>query len=67
MVEAGVDYCFMEVSSHGIHQKRTAGLTFAGGIFTNLSHDHLDYHETFAEYRNVKKQFFDACQSRHLL
>ena len=60
MVEAGVEFCFMEVSSHGIHQKRTAGLTFAGGIFTNLSHDHLDYHETFAEYRNVKKQFFDA-------
>ena len=60
MVKAGVEYCFMEVSSHGIHQKRTAGLTFAGGIFTNLSHDHLDYHETFAEYRNVKKQFFDA-------
>ena len=42
MINAGVDYCFMEVSSHGIHQKRTAGLTFAGGIFTNLSHDHLD-------------------------
>ncbi|WP_299669445.1 UDP-N-acetylmuramoyl-L-alanyl-D-glutamate--2,6-diaminopimelate ligase [uncultured Polaribacter sp.] len=60
MVEAGVDFCFMEVSSHGIHQKRTEGLTFAGGIFTNLSHDHLDYHETFAEYRNVKKQFFDS-------
>ncbi len=60
MIEAGVDYCFMEVSSHGIHQKRTEGLTFAGGIFTNLSHDHLDYHETFAEYRNVKKLFFDS-------
>ncbi len=60
MVEAGVDYCFMEVSSHGIHQKRTEGLFFAGGIFTNLSHDHLDYHETFAEYRNVKKTFFDG-------
>ena len=60
MIEAGVDYCFMEVSSHGIHQKRTEGLTFAGGVFTNLSHDHLDYHETFAEYRNVKKAFFDA-------
>ncbi|MBU3681948.1 MAG: UDP-N-acetylmuramoyl-L-alanyl-D-glutamate--2,6-diaminopimelate ligase [Flavobacterium sp.] len=59
MVEAGVDYCFMEVSSHGIHQKRTEGLLFAGGIFTNLSHDHLDYHATFAEYRDVKKQFFD--------
>lgn len=59
MVEAGVDYCFMEVSSHGIHQKRSEGLQFAGGIFTNLSHDHLDYHKTFAEYRNVKKTFFD--------
>ncbi len=59
MLQTGVEYCFMEVSSHGIHQKRTEGLTFAGGIFTNLSHDHLDYHETFAEYRNVKKKFFD--------
>ena len=59
MIEAGVEYCFMEVSSHGIHQKRTEGLTFAGGIFTNLSHDHLDYHDTFAAYRNVKKSFFD--------
>lgn len=60
MVEVGVDYCFMEVSSHGIHQKRTEGLEFAGGVFTNLSHDHLDYHETFAEYRDVKKSFFDS-------
>ena len=60
MIDAGVDYCFMEVSSHGIHQKRTEGLTFAGGIFTNLSHDHLDYHKTFAEYRDVKKKFFDS-------
>jgi UDP-N-acetylmuramoyl-L-alanyl-D-glutamate--2,6-diaminopimelate ligase len=59
MIDAGVDFCFMEVSSHGIHQKRTEGLTFIGGIFTNLSHDHLDYHETFAEYRDVKKIFFD--------
>lgn len=59
MNEAGVEYCFMEVSSHGIHQKRTEGLRFSGGIFTNLSHDHLDYHNTFAEYRDVKKQFFD--------
>jgi len=59
MVAAGVDYCFMEVSSHGIHQKRTDALYFEGGIFTNLSHDHLDYHETFAEYRDVKKLFFD--------
>ena len=55
----GVEYCFMEVSSHGIHQNRTEGLVFEGGIFTNLSHDHLDYHETFAEYRDVKKSFFD--------
>ena len=59
MNEAGVEYCFMEVSSHGIHQKRTEGLHFEGGIFTNLSHDHLDYHDTFAEYRDVKKSFFD--------
>lgn len=59
MVDTGVDYCFMEVSSHGIHQKRTEGLQFAGGVFTNLSHDHLDYHATFAEYRDVKKAFFD--------
>ncbi len=59
MSEAGVEYCFMEVSSHGIDQKRTEGLHFEGGIFTNLSHDHLDYHNTFAEYRDVKKKFFD--------
>jgi UDP-N-acetylmuramoyl-L-alanyl-D-glutamate--2,6-diaminopimelate ligase len=59
MIEAGVEYCFMEVSSHGIHQKRTEALHFAAGIFTNLSHDHLDYHPTFAEYRDVKKSFFD--------
>jgi UDP-N-acetylmuramoyl-L-alanyl-D-glutamate--2,6-diaminopimelate ligase len=59
MVQEGCEFCFMEVSSHGIHQKRTAALQFAGGIFTNLSHDHLDYHNTFAEYRDVKKSFFD--------
>jgi UDP-N-acetylmuramoyl-L-alanyl-D-glutamate--2,6-diaminopimelate ligase len=59
MIKAGCKYCFMEVSSHGIHQKRTEGLSFAGGVFTNLSHDHLDYHATFAEYRDVKKTFFD--------
>jgi UDP-N-acetylmuramoyl-L-alanyl-D-glutamate--2,6-diaminopimelate ligase len=59
MIEDGCEYCFMEVSSHGIHQKRTEGLYFAGGVFTNLSHDHLDYHATFAEYRDVKKSFFD--------
>ncbi len=60
MINEGVEYCFMEVSSHGIHQKRTEGLSFVGGVFTNLSHDHLDYHETFAEYRDVKKSFFDS-------
>ncbi len=59
MNDEGVEFCFMEVSSHGIHQKRTEGLRFEGGIFTNLTHDHLDYHETFAEYRDVKKTFFD--------
>lgn len=59
MVDSGVSYCFMEVSSHGIHQKRIEGLEFSGGIFTNLSHDHLDYHETFKAYRDVKKSFFD--------
>jgi len=63
MNDAGVEFCFMEVSSHGIHQKRTEGLSFAGGIFTNLSHDHLDYHDTFKEYRDVKKAFFDGLSS----
>lgn len=56
----GVEFCFMEVSSHGIHQSRTEGLRFEGGVFTNLTHDHLDYHSTFAEYRDVKKAFFDT-------
>ncbi|MFI1742923.1 UDP-N-acetylmuramoyl-L-alanyl-D-glutamate--2,6-diaminopimelate ligase [Thalassobellus sediminis] len=60
MNDEGVEFCFMEVSSHGIHQNRTEGLRFEGGIFTNLSHDHLDYHKTFAEYRDVKKVFFDC-------
>jgi len=59
MNDEGVEYCFMEASSHGIHQSRIEGLSFAGGIFTNLSHDHLDYHKSFAAYRNVKKTFFD--------
>ena len=59
MNDEGVEFCFMEVSSHGIAQKRTSALKFAGGIFTNLSHDHLDYHKDFAEYRDVKKSFFD--------
>lgn len=59
MVQEGCEFCFMEVSSHGVHQKRAEGLQFEGGIFTNLSHDHLDYHNSFAEYRDVKKSFFD--------
>jgi len=59
MVEQGLAYCFMEVSSHGIDQSRIEGLLFSGGIFTNLTHDHLDYHSTFAEYRDIKKSFFD--------
>ncbi len=58
-VEIGCDYAFMEVSSHGVHQKRIAGLEFVGGVFTNLTHDHLDYHKTFKEYLNAKKLFFD--------
>lgn len=64
MNDAGVEFCFMEVSSHGIHQNRIEGLYFEGGIFTNLSHDHLDYHSTFAEYRDVKKMFFDSLSSK---
>lgn len=60
MVQAGCDYCFMEVSSHAIAQHRIQGLVFAGGIFTNLTHDHLDYHKTFAEYLKAKKAFFDG-------
>lgn len=60
MVEEGCEYAFMECSSHAIHQKRIGGLTFTGGIFTNLTRDHLDYHKTFLNYRNAKKAFFDA-------
>jgi UDP-N-acetylmuramoyl-L-alanyl-D-glutamate--2,6-diaminopimelate ligase len=59
MVDAGCEYAFMEVSSHSVAQDRIAGLHFAGGIFTNLTHDHLDYHKTMANYRNAKKRFFD--------
>ena len=59
MVEAGCEYCFMECSSHAIAQHRIGGLTFAGGIFTNLTRDHLDYHKTFENYRDAKKAFFD--------
>lgn len=59
MVESNCEFCFMEVSSHAIHQYRIAGLEFAGGVFTNITHDHLDYHKTFKEYLDVKKRFFD--------
>ncbi|NQT77720.1 MAG: UDP-N-acetylmuramoyl-L-alanyl-D-glutamate--2,6-diaminopimelate ligase [Bacteroidetes bacterium] len=59
MTDAGCTYCFMEVSSHAIDQKRIAGLKFAGGIFTNITHDHLDYHGEFSNYLKVKKAFFD--------
>jgi UDP-N-acetylmuramoyl-L-alanyl-D-glutamate--2,6-diaminopimelate ligase len=60
MVEAGCEYCFMEVSSIGVEQDRVAGLKFKAGIFSNLTHDHLDYHKTFAEYLRCKKLFFDT-------
>lgn len=59
MVQAGCDFCFMEVSSHAVVQKRTESLEFTAGVFTNLTHDHLDYHKTFAEYLKAKKEFFD--------
>ena len=60
MVDAGCEYAFMECSSHAIAQKRIGGLNFTGGLFTNLTRDHLDYHKTFENYRNAKKAFFDA-------
>ena len=60
MVDAGCEYAFMECSSHAIAQKRIGGLSFTGGLFTNLTRDHLDYHKTFENYRNAKKAFFDA-------
>jgi len=60
MVAEGCTYCFMEVSSHAVHQHRITGLEFTGGAFTNITHDHLDYHKTFAEYIRVKKAFFDG-------
>lgn len=60
MVDEGCEYVFMEVSSHAVHQQRIAGLKFAGGIFSNITHDHLDYHKTFDEYIRVKKAFFDG-------
>lgn len=63
MVKKGCDYAFMEVSSHSVHQQRIAGLKFTGGIFTNLTHDHLDYHKTFDNYLAAKKRFFDLLPS----
>ena len=63
MVEAGCEYCFMEVSSIGVEQERITGLKFKVGIFSNLTHDHLDYHKTFAEYLRCKKLFFDNLPS----
>ena len=60
MIAEDCEYCFMEVSSHAIHQNRIAGLDFAGGVFTNITHDHLDYHKTFDEYLKAKKTFFDC-------
>ncbi|MBU3660307.1 MAG: UDP-N-acetylmuramoyl-L-alanyl-D-glutamate--2,6-diaminopimelate ligase [Flavobacteriales bacterium] len=60
MVAEGCEYCFMEVSSHAVHQHRITGLEFVGAGFTNITHDHLDYHKTFAEYIRVKKAFFDG-------
>ncbi len=59
MVDEGCEYCFMEVSSHAIHQKRILGIDFSGAVFTNLTHDHLDYHKNFKSYRDTKKQLFD--------
>jgi len=64
MVKAGCGYCFIEVSSHAIHQNRIAGLQFKGGVFTNISHDHLDYHQSFDEYLRVKKVFFDRLSQK---
>ncbi|MBK7292065.1 MAG: UDP-N-acetylmuramoyl-L-alanyl-D-glutamate--2,6-diaminopimelate ligase [Chitinophagaceae bacterium] len=63
MVEAGCTHVFMETSSHAVHQHRTTGLEYAGGIFSNITHDHLDYHKTFDEYIRVKKSFFDSLSS----
>jgi len=63
MADAGCSHVFMETSSHAVHQHRIAGLQYAGGIFSNITHDHLDYHKTFDEYIRVKKSFFDSLPS----
>jgi UDP-N-acetylmuramoyl-L-alanyl-D-glutamate--2,6-diaminopimelate ligase len=63
MADSGCEYCFMEVSSHAVHQQRISGITFSGGVFTNITHDHLDYHKSFAEYIKAKKGFFDVLPS----
>jgi UDP-N-acetylmuramoyl-L-alanyl-D-glutamate--2,6-diaminopimelate ligase len=63
MVDEQCTHVFMEVSSHAVHQNRIAGLRYAGGLFTNITHDHLDYHQTFDEYIRVKKSFFDSLSS----
>ena len=67
MADEGCEYCFMECSSHAIVQERTRGLHFAGGIFSNITHDHLDYHKTFAEYIRAKKLFFDSLSKLSLI
>ncbi len=63
MVDVGCEYCFMEVSSHSLEQNRIEGLVFAGGVFTNITHDHLDYHKTFENYLKAKRRFFDGLSS----
>ena len=60
MIENGCEYCFIEVSSHALSQGRVKGLCFSGGVFTNISHDHLDYHKSFSNYIDIKKSFFDS-------